>query len=404
GLAVVDVTHDRDHRRTLRRFAARALYVGQQLGLGVVGFGRDRLVAQLLDHQHRGVVVDALGDGGHHAHLEQRLDHVAALERELRGQVGHGDRLADRHFAHHRRGRTLEPVRTGAAARLLDLATRPRLAAARVAVARAFGRAQVQLAGEARRAVVVLDARHHRVRAAVALVLGTGVALVARRRRLGVAGAMRRLARGGIGLGRGDGLFGFLAQAFGLGLLLALEFGRLIGATLVFLGQALLLGQVALARLLELAQDLGLLVVHRRGGALRGFGGGLAQRDPAAQHHVYRRAVLPAANGELLLAGAAERDLLRRHGLFGRLLVLAMGAAQEAGQLDRFGAGDNLVGIVERHARFGQLFQQLLHRRVDQGGELADGGLLRHSGPMLCLAPPRREQGKRGFYALIGAG
>ena len=82
GLAVVDVAHDGDHRRTrscspcdfstLRREQVRP----RRRRLSAL----DRLVAELLDHQHRGVVVDDLVDGGHHAHLEQRLDHVAALQ------------------------------------------------------------------------------------------------------------------------------------------------------------------------------------------------------------------------------------------------------------------------------------------------------------------------------------
>src|SRR3546814_4719116 len=54
--------------------------------LGVVRIGAYRGVAQLLGNQHRGVVVDALGDGRHDAQLEQRLDHVAALHRQLLGE------------------------------------------------------------------------------------------------------------------------------------------------------------------------------------------------------------------------------------------------------------------------------------------------------------------------------
>src|SRR5690606_27422851 len=161
----------------------------------------------------------------------------------------------------------------------------------------------------------------------------------------------------------------------------------------------------ALARLLELAQDLGLLVVHRRGWRPGPVGrlARLDQGDLLAHHHVDRGAVLAAADGDFLLARAVERDLLRLGRFLGRLVGLAVGPAQEAEQLDLLGAGDDLVGVAERHARLGQLLEQLLHRRVDQGGKLADGGLLRHSVPMLCLAPPRREQVKRGFYALSEA-
>ena len=107
-------------------------------------------------------MVQALGDGGHHAHLHQRLDHVAALQGELLGQVTHGDGFTDGDFTHHRRGR---PVEAGAGARLVRHAARGLAATATGAggATRALGCGQVQLAGETRGIVVVLDAGHHRV-------------------------------------------------------------------------------------------------------------------------------------------------------------------------------------------------------------------------------------------------
>src|SRR3546814_314491 len=156
GLAVVDVAHDRHHRRTGGLVALHVLDVGEQFGLGVVRIGAYRGVAQLLGNQHRGVVVDALGDGRHDAHLEQRLDHVAALHRQLLGEVGHGDRLADRHLAHDRRGRPGEP---GAGAGLVAVLARGAGLGARSGAGRAVGRGQVQLPGEARGVLVVLEDR-----------------------------------------------------------------------------------------------------------------------------------------------------------------------------------------------------------------------------------------------------
>src|SRR5690606_10217203 len=91
-------------------------------------------------------------------------------------------------------------------------------------------------------------------------------------------------------------------------------------------------------------------------------------------------------------------------GLVGNLLVLAVGTAKETEQLHFLGAGHDLVGTAELHAGLGQLFQQFLHRRVDQLGELADGGLLRHSDPMIFWAPPRQVRRQRGVYALSGSG
>src|SRR5690606_20376467 len=233
-------------------------------------------------------------------------------------------------------------------------------------------------------AVVVLDAGHHRVRAA-GLVLGA--AIVALGSGLGMAMA-RHLAHRPIFVrrkrGGSRGCFGFLAQALGFLFFLALALGGFLGAALVLFSQALLLAEVALARLLELAQDLGALVVAGCGGLL-GRGGcivagtRLDQGDLLADDDVHRRSVLAAADGELLLAAAAERDLLRCDRVLGGLAGLAVGAAQEAQQLDLLGAGHDLVGIAELHAGLGQLFQQFLDRRVHQCGKLADGGLLRHS-------------------------
>src|SRR5690606_24806603 len=100
--------------------------------------------------------------------------------------------------------------------------------------------------------------------------------------------------------------------------------GGFLGATLVLFGQALLLAEVALARLLELAQDLGALVVTGCRGLLGRGAGAVArtrldQGDLLADDDVHRRAVLAAADGEFLLAAAAERDLLRRDRILGGL-------------------------------------------------------------------------------------
>src|SRR5690606_7600587 len=123
------------------------------------------------------------------------------------------------------------------------------------------------------------------------------------------AGLARRRFLPGRGSG-GSGGLGFLALALGF-LFLPLALG-LLGPAPVLLGQTPLLLKVALARLLELAQDLGLFLVHRAGG--RGLPGiglelGLDQGDLLAHHHVDGRLVPPAAHGQFLLARAAEGDL-----------------------------------------------------------------------------------------------
>nr|WP_254696387.1 hypothetical protein [Lysobacter enzymogenes] len=156
-----------------------------------------------------------------------------------------------------------------------------------------------------------------------------------------------------------------------------------VGATLVVGGQALLLGEVALLGFLQLAQDLGALLVlaDAAGAFVR-----LDQGHLLAHHHVDRGAVLAAADGDFLLAAAVEGDLLRRLVAVGGLVGLAVGTLEEAEQLDFLDAGHDLVGAAELHAGLGQLFQQLLDRRVHQFGQLADGGLLRHSVFRVLLA------------------
>ena len=67
-------------------------------------------VAQLFDHQHRGVLIDGLVDGGHHAHVHHHLDDFVGLHGHALRQLADRDGLADLHIALDRRGRTLEAV------------------------------------------------------------------------------------------------------------------------------------------------------------------------------------------------------------------------------------------------------------------------------------------------------
>src|SRR5690606_23902485 len=292
-------------------------------------------------------------------------------------QVGYGDGLADLHLAHDRRGRPGEP---GAGAGLVRVAARLGTATGAGAggTAGTIGLAQVHAAGEALAAIAVAGP-------------GAGTLALA-----AATGALAGTRRGGLGVRdrRGDRLHRLFGRGLGGGFFLGLAAGGLLGLLLRPLGllgaaavgflERLLLGQVALARLLELAQDLGTLVVPA--GSRRRVGARGHQRDLLAHHHVDGGAVLAATDRQLLLAVAAEGDLARGGGLLGAGRALAVGPPQEAEQLDLLGAGDHLVGVAELHAGLGQLFQQLLDRRVHQCGQLADGGLLRHSVSVSCGA------------------
>ena len=109
GLAVIDVTHDGDDRRTRLQVLGRRLRALQVL-LDLVLLEHLRRVAHLLDHEHRGVLIDRLVDGRHDAHVHQDLDDFGRLDRHLLRELRDGDGLADADFAHDRRGRHLEAM------------------------------------------------------------------------------------------------------------------------------------------------------------------------------------------------------------------------------------------------------------------------------------------------------
>ena len=67
SLAVVDVAHDRDDRRTWLQVARRRFGCRGEEGLRVVELGRLCLVAHFLDQDHRGLLIQDLIDGRHRA-------------------------------------------------------------------------------------------------------------------------------------------------------------------------------------------------------------------------------------------------------------------------------------------------------------------------------------------------
>src|SRR5690242_4872916 len=143
GLAVVDVTHDRDHRRAGHQVGVLALVLAELdverlEQLAVLFLGRDDLdaVVQLGAEQLERLVVDRLGGGHHLAEAQHDLHQRRGVHADLVGEVGQArapaqpDDLAvagpDRHAADRRRLHVVELLTP----LLLRLAT-PRRTAAR---------------------------------------------------------------------------------------------------------------------------------------------------------------------------------------------------------------------------------------------------------------------------------
>ena len=93
-LAVVDVAHDRDDRRTrLERLVG--IDVGRRIDIDVGLADAIDAVAELFDQQLGGVLVDRLGDRDGRAHLEQGLDQVGAAFAHALRQFLDGDGLGN---------------------------------------------------------------------------------------------------------------------------------------------------------------------------------------------------------------------------------------------------------------------------------------------------------------------
>ena len=86
------------------------LLLFREEGIRLVELGALGDVPHLLDHDHRGVLVEHLVDGDHGAELHQRLDDLGGLDRHLVRQIGDGDGFRHRDFAHDGLGRRRERV------------------------------------------------------------------------------------------------------------------------------------------------------------------------------------------------------------------------------------------------------------------------------------------------------
>ena len=98
-LAVVDMAHDRDHRRARLERIGQVLLAAQpdlDIGLG----DAPQAVSELGDDQFGGVGVDDLVDRRHDTHAHQRLDHVGGAFGHAVRQFLDGDRLGNDDLAH----------------------------------------------------------------------------------------------------------------------------------------------------------------------------------------------------------------------------------------------------------------------------------------------------------------
>ena len=108
GLAVVDVTHDGNHRCARGRLEVSVLtLVGQQCFRIVFRRGKC-LVAHFFHENHRGFLVQHLVDGAHLAQLHQLLDDFGCLDGHLVRQFGDRDGLRNVNVLDDRFGRRLE--------------------------------------------------------------------------------------------------------------------------------------------------------------------------------------------------------------------------------------------------------------------------------------------------------
>ena len=157
---MVDVAHDRDDRRPRQcfgRVVGRGFLLGE--GLRVVELGCQRLVAHLLDDDHRRLLVHLLVDGDHLAQLHHLLDDLAGLHAHLVRKVGHADRLGHVHFlGHELRRRRVAGGTLGAAVAATTAARRAPARASAAVAARLQRRAPLgRIVGPARRELLGLD-------------------------------------------------------------------------------------------------------------------------------------------------------------------------------------------------------------------------------------------------------
>src|SRR6185312_14839102 len=427
---MIDVTHD-GHDRGTRLGLCGLRLDALQILLDLVFLEELRGVTQLLDHEHRRVLIDRLVDGRHDAHVHEHLDDLGRLDGHLLRELRDRDRLADADLAHDGRGGHLEPVPAIGGARY-----GPRFDAPFLLVAGADIRRNVQLLPAISRVAIVCRRgtlprgswRYWRTlaRGASCRTLSRGRrGCGSRRRGCGSrrrgCGSRRRGCGSRLRRSRCDRLLGARVHPLALVLRLTLLFLALTLAALFLLtrpllgkaarlilrpaaGGLLLLDAAAILRLQPFAlATLGLYALGLLPGNFLGFAALLVELilllarlllehvalDVGALladlHTDGTRAALDARELQLALRLAPQRDAA------GCRIALALGpvaAAQMSQQLELRIVADVIIGAFDLDAGLVELHEQPIHRHLQDLCKLGNRHF-RHTCRTLRSDPPR---------------
>ena len=107
---MVDVTHDRHHRRARHSLAFIGCFVGKQLFINVGRRYRLGDMTKLFYHQSSRVLIDHLVNRHHGAHVEQHLDDLITLDGEPFREICHRNALWNLNLVDYRGSRALKTM------------------------------------------------------------------------------------------------------------------------------------------------------------------------------------------------------------------------------------------------------------------------------------------------------
>ena len=108
GFTVIDVTHDRNHRRTrLGHGIGMLLFLGQ-IRIRIVPFCSNRVVTHFAHQNHGGFLIKHLIDGDHRAHFHHDLDNLGRFNGHFLRQFTDRNGFRDQYIANNRLSWCLE--------------------------------------------------------------------------------------------------------------------------------------------------------------------------------------------------------------------------------------------------------------------------------------------------------